>query len=159
PYAEPPSSAGSMPRSSRTSMSSAARGVSATCSARCSAAAGAQFRRHLESDSAQVLIASAHHRRFLGAAVVFFRRGSGLARLYSLAGHLDGRGLGIGSALAAAVEVAARARHCHALRLEVRGDNDRAIALYERLGYRRIGLLPRYYEDGADGWRYEKVLK
>lgn len=119
----------------------------------------AQFRRHLESDSAQVLIASAHHRRFLGAAVVFFRRGSGLARLYSLAGHLDGRGLGIGSALAAAVEVAARARHCHALRLEVRGDNDRAIALYERLGYRRIGLLPRYYEDGADGWRYEKVLE
>jgi len=118
----------------------------------------AQFRRHLESDSAQVLIASAHHRRFLGAAVVFFRRGSRVARLYSLAGHLDGRGLGIGSALAAAVEVAARARHCHALRLEVRGDNDRAIALYERLGYRRIGLLPGYYEDGADGWRYEKRL-
>ncbi|OOG60483.1 GNAT family N-acetyltransferase [Rhodanobacter sp. B05] len=119
----------------------------------------AQFRRHLDSDSAQVLIASAHHRRFLGAAVVFFRRGSRVARLYSLAGHLDGRGLGIGSALAAAVEVAARRRHCYALRLEVRGDNDRAIALYERLGYRRIGRLPAYYEDGADGWRYQKALE
>ena len=31
----------------------------------------AQFRRHLDSESALVLVASANHRRFLGTAVVF----------------------------------------------------------------------------------------
>ncbi|OZB72914.1 MAG: hypothetical protein B7X33_00830, partial [Lysobacterales bacterium 13-68-4] len=36
----------------------------------------AQYRRHLDSGSASVLVASANHRRFLGTAVVFFRKGS-----------------------------------------------------------------------------------
>jgi len=40
----------------------------------------------------------------------------------------------------------------------VRTDNISAIKLYQRLGYRCIGSLPGYYQDGADGWRYEKVL-
>lgn len=118
----------------------------------------AQYRRHLDSDSALVLVASASHRRFLGTAVVFFRKHSGVARLYSLASHPDGRGQGIGTALVEAAEAAARRRRCRALRLEVRCDNHRAIALYERLGYRRIGSLSGYYEDGADGLRYEKEL-
>ena len=119
----------------------------------------AQYRRHLDSDSARVLVASAAPCRLLGAAVVFFRSGSRVARLYSLASHLEGRGRGIGTALVQAVEVMARRRHCRVLRLEVRCDNLHAIALYERLGYRRIGRLAQYYEDGADGWRYEKVLQ
>jgi ribosomal protein S18 acetylase RimI-like enzyme len=44
------------------------------------------------------------------------------------------------------------------LRLEVRADNVAAIRLYERHGYRRIGRLAAYYDDGADGWRYEQPL-
>ena len=43
----------------------------------------AQFRRHLDSDSALVLIAK-EDGRLLGVAVVFFRRGARVARLYSL---------------------------------------------------------------------------
>lgn len=119
----------------------------------------AQYRRHLDSDSARILVASAAHHRFLGAAVLFFRTGSRVARLYSLASHPEGHGRGTGSALVQAAEVMARRRHCRVLRLEVRCDNQRAIALYERLGYQRIGQLATYYEDGADGWRYEKVLE
>lgn len=118
----------------------------------------AQYRRHLDSDSAQVLVASANHRRFLGTAVVFFRKGSRVARLYSIASKPEARGKGVGSALIDAAEAAARARHCHALRLEVRTDNASAIRLYERLGYKRLERLPRYYEDGADAWRYERTL-
>ena len=119
----------------------------------------AQYRRHLDSDSARVLVARAAHHRFLGVAVVFFRSGSRVARLYSLASHPEGRGRGIGTALVQAAEVLASQRHCRVLRLEVRCDNQRAIALYERLGYRRISRLAEYYEDGANGWRYEKVLE
>lgn len=117
-----------------------------------------QYRRHLDSDTAQVLVASANHRRFLGTAVVFFRKGSQVARLYSIASKPEARGKGVGSALIAAVEAAARARQCRSLRLEVRTDNETAMRLYERLGYRQIGRYTRYYQDGADAWRYEKGL-
>ncbi|MCB9688477.1 MAG: ribosomal protein S18-alanine N-acetyltransferase [Alphaproteobacteria bacterium] len=34
--------------------------------------------------------------------------------------------------------------------LEVRADNHPALALYERTGWRRTGIRPRYYRDGAD---------
>lgn len=34
--------------------------------------------------------------------------------------------------------------------LEVRVDNDRAVALYERNGFRTIHVRPRYYPDGTD---------
>jgi ribosomal protein S18 acetylase RimI-like enzyme len=117
-----------------------------------------QYRRHLDSDSALVLVASANHRNFLGTSVLFFRKGSGVARLYSLASQPEARGKGVGTALIEASEAAGRRRRCRALRLEVRTDNAAAISLYERLGYRRIGGYARYYQDGADAWRYEKSL-
>jgi ribosomal protein S18 acetylase RimI-like enzyme len=90
---------------------------------------------------------------------VFFRKGSGIARLYSIAVDHAARGRGIGEALLRAVERGARARGCTRVRLEVRQDNPGAIALYEKLGYRRFGAYARFYEDGADAWRYEKPLR
>jgi ribosomal protein S18 acetylase RimI-like enzyme len=119
----------------------------------------AQFRRHLDSDTARVLVASANHRRFLGTAMVFFRKGSRAARLYSIASLPEARGKGVGTALIEAAETAARQRRCQALRLEVRTDNDSAIRLYERLGYHRIGPVKAgFYEDGSDAFQYEKTL-
>lgn len=117
----------------------------------------AQYRRHLDSDSALVLIASIHH-QLQGNAVLFFRRRSRVARLYSLATVPESRGRGVGGALLDAVIQAAIRRECTALRLEVRKDNAPAIRLYERQGFRRIGEYARYYEDGADAWRYEKTI-
>lgn len=117
-----------------------------------------QYRRHLDSDSALVLVASANHRNFLGTAVVFFRKGSRVARLYSIASKPEARGKGVGTALLDAVEAAARQRRCHAVRLEVRDDNASAVRLYERHGYHHIGHYPHYYQDGTHAWRYEKSL-
>lgn len=118
----------------------------------------AQYRRHLDSDSVKVLVARAGPHRFLGTAVVFFRKRSGVARLYSIAAHPGARGQGVGSALLDAVERLAHRRRCRALRLEVRTDNPGAIRLYERLGFHCIGQRLGYYEDGADAWRYEKPV-
>ncbi|WP_082546042.1 N-acetyltransferase [Rhodanobacter sp. Root627] len=118
----------------------------------------AQYRRHLASDSALVLVVDGAGPFLAGAAVVFFRKGSVVARLYSLATAAEARGKGVASALMAATTKAARDRGCRVLRLEVRADNVAAIGLYERQGYRRIDQLPGYYEDGAEGWRYERVL-
>lgn len=118
----------------------------------------AQYRRHLVSRSAHVIVAT-RGRRLVGAALVFFRRGARIARLYSLATAADARGCGIGRALLRTAEQAARRRGCHAMRLEVRVDNRAAIALYERAGYVPIGGRAGYYEDGSDAACYQKALR
>ena len=117
----------------------------------------AQWRRHIGSDSAVVFV-SGTSGRVDAAAVVFYRRNTSAARLYSLAVGTHARGTGLGGALLAASEADARARGCTSMRLEVRTDNPSAIALYERRGYTRIARLPGFYEDGANGWRYMKAL-
>jgi len=117
-----------------------------------------QYRRHLANPRAAVLVVDVPGEGLLGSALVFFRAGSTLARLYSIATAPAARGRGLGGKLLAAAEGAARARGCRALRLEVRVDNTAAMALYERAGYRQIGRYPAYYEDRGDAWRYEKPL-
>ena len=116
-----------------------------------------QYRKHLHSPTAAVL-AAVDDSGLLGKAVVFFRRNSGVARLYSIAVADAARGRGLGVVLLKAVEHAAREHDCAWLRLEVRQDNAAAIRLYERLGFRRLAARPGYYEDGADAWRYEKEI-
>ncbi len=117
-----------------------------------------QYRQHLHSATADVL-AAVDAGGLLGKAIVFYRSGSDIARLYSIAVAERARGRGVAKALLAAVAAAARHRHCARLRLEVRKDNDAAIALYERLGFHRFGEKPGFYEDGADAWRYQKVIR
>jgi ribosomal protein S18 acetylase RimI-like enzyme len=116
-----------------------------------------QYRKHIGSDSA-VVLAAVDRSGLLGKAVVFFRRNSRVARLYSIAVAHAARGRGLGEALLSAAERAALGHGCKRLRLEVRQDNASAIRLYERLGYQRFGAYPGFYEDGADAWRYEKIL-
>ncbi|PSC07086.1 hypothetical protein SLNSH_01555 [Alsobacter soli] len=94
----------------------------------------------------------------LGYALVAFRRGAALARLYSIAILPEAGGAGLGRKLLGAVEAEAEARGCIFLRLEVRADNTAAIKLYERSGYRRFGVYDDYYEDHQDALRYEKRL-
>lgn len=116
-----------------------------------------QLRRHLESLSAEIFVAT-RERQVVGAAVLFFRRSNHVARLYSIAVASSERGSGLGASLLAAAEQAARRRGSRALRLEVRSDNIAAQRLYERHGYHRFGLHRGYYEDGHDAQRYEKTL-
>jgi len=93
-----------------------------------------------------------------GYAVVFFRRASGAARLYSFAVAPEHRGQGLAAALLAAAERAAREHGCSTMRLEVRQDNPRAQALYHKAGYSTFGSYAAYYDDGADAVRMEKRL-
>jgi ribosomal protein S18 acetylase RimI-like enzyme len=93
-----------------------------------------------------------------GYILVLFRRGTSLARMYSLAVMPQMRGQGLALQLCQASEAAARSRHCIFMRLEVRVDNADAIALYESLGYHRLNRINHYYEDGQDAWQYEKRI-
>ena len=117
-----------------------------------------QYRHHLGNPAALVL-AAVDGTGLLGKAVVFFRKGSDIARLYSIAVDDAARGRGIASVLLHAIERGVRKRGCARLRLEVRQDNPGAIRLYEKLGYRRFAAIAGFYEDGADAWRYEKRLQ
>jgi ribosomal-protein-alanine N-acetyltransferase len=94
----------------------------------------------------------------VGSATLERRRGSRSARLSSIAVSPARSGLGLGSLVLDAAETDARAHGCARLRLEVRADNGAGIRLYERRGYLRFAVIPDYYEDGMEAWRYEKPL-
>lgn len=116
------------------------------------------FRRLLSSRSTVVLVASSQD-AVIGYCVVLYRDGTLVARLYSIAIASGHGGAGLGRVLLEAAEADARRRGCRQLRLEVREDNARARALYERNGYRFIGIREGYYSDGATARRYGKLLQ
>jgi ribosomal protein S18 acetylase RimI-like enzyme len=116
------------------------------------------FRALIERETAEVFVAVIDD-RLAGYAIVLLRRGSGVARLYSIATAPGLAGQGVGRRLLDAAEDAAFRHDRMLLRLEVREDNGRAIRIYEKAGYRRFGREAGYYEDGATALRYEKTLR
>lgn len=116
------------------------------------------FRQLIERETAETLIAESDG-MVAGYAIILFRKGSGVARLYSIATGPGREGQGIGRLLLDKAEDVAFEHDRMMLRLEVREDNARAIRIYEQSGYRRIGRETDYYEDGAPALRYEKTLR
>jgi len=96
--------------------------------------------------------------QIVGYILLLFRRGSSLARIYSLAVDPAQRGRGIARALMQAGESAAVERRRLFIRLEVREENHAAIALYLADGYLLFDEEEGYYEDGAKALRLEKAL-
>ncbi|MFN3959680.1 MAG: GNAT family N-acetyltransferase [Parvularculaceae bacterium] len=119
--------------------------------------ARATLRRLLAASSADGLIAEVAGPA-AGYAIVLYRSGSTVARLYSIAVDPAARGQGVASALLAAAERAARARGCCVLRLEVRASNHSALSLYRRAGFTLLERKPGYYLDREDALRLEKRL-
>jgi ribosomal-protein-alanine N-acetyltransferase len=61
------------------------------------------------------------------------------------------QGRGIGAMLLTALLDEAAVRGCAEVFLDVRADNDRARRLYERFGFRAVGIRKRYYQpSGVD---------
>jgi ribosomal protein S18 acetylase RimI-like enzyme len=121
------------------------------------------LRRFMAAPTARLRVAAApgNAGRDAGGAVggyhlVLFHGGSTRARLYSIAVARARRGDGVGGRLLADAERQARAGGAAALRLEVRADNARAIAFYQRRRYRPIGQVSGYYDDGCTALRFEK---
>ncbi len=95
----------------------------------------------------------------LAAAVMLYRKGAGVGRLYSITVAPAARGKGLARALMAACEADAADRGARAVRLEVRASNSSALRLYEAGGYRVIATLESYYPDGEAALRMEKSLE
>jgi ribosomal-protein-alanine acetyltransferase len=94
----------------------------------------------------------------VGYALVLYRTGTSLARMYSIAVMPDQQGKGIARRLMEAAEAAGLERFCAFMRLEVNVNNAPAIHLYEKLGYRVIDKIDNYYDDGSDALRMEKRI-
>jgi ribosomal protein S18 acetylase RimI-like enzyme len=93
-----------------------------------------------------------------GYILVILRRGTRLARMYSLAIDPEYRGRGLAGRLIVQAEGEACAAGSLYMRLEVEKNNSGAISLYRKLGYRQFGLYQDYYEDHSDALRMEKCI-
>jgi ribosomal protein S18 acetylase RimI-like enzyme len=115
------------------------------------------FRRFLATAGATLIVAEAAG-KLAGYALVLYPPRSLLARLYSIAVAPHSGRRGVGPLLLAAAERAARRRGRREMRLEVHEHNGRAIARYEKSGYRLFGRHRRYYGGRGDALRFEKRL-
>jgi len=94
----------------------------------------------------------------LGCLVLLFRRDSRHARIYSLAVSPKARRCGIARRLLVYAESESRRRGLTGIVLEVRENNEAALALYQAAGFRQVGRRLNYYEDGAPAARLGKIL-
>lgn len=115
------------------------------------------FRHFVGAQTAAVIVAR-HGAALAGYALVLFRAGSAIARLYSIAVAAESAGRGVGPALLAAADATARRRGARVMRLEVHEHNAAAISRYRKSGYSFFGRRDCYYGDGATALRYDKRL-
>lgn len=71
----------------------------------------------------------------------------------------DFRRRGVAGALIASFLAYAQENHLAFLTLEVRRSNSGAIRLYEKYGFREIGVRPRYYENKEDALLMTRFLR
>ncbi|GIL01119.1 MAG: hypothetical protein BroJett030_10180 [Alphaproteobacteria bacterium] len=116
------------------------------------------FAKAIIADHHILLVAADEADRAVGYALIHLRRAGGRLRLYSIAVDPAHRGSGIGRDLLAACEAEAARRGLECIRLEVRRDEPRLQAFYQRQGYAARKVLAGYYEDGGSAVQMEKVL-
>lgn len=113
------------------------------------------FRELAAKPSTQFLVAR-RRERTIGYALAVVR--GRWAELISIAVHPRHRRRGVGQALLERLLGRLRRARVASCRLAVRTTNSAAIALYEKNGFARIGLLRNYYADGADAFLMRKSL-
>lgn len=115
------------------------------------------FRRWLAHEDAVFLVA-ATETGLAAYILVSLRRGTRLARLYSLAVDPEMRGQGLAALLIARAEQQARGKGALYMRLEVASGNSVAIRTYKQAGYKPFGIYRDYYEDHGDAVRMQKSI-
>jgi ribosomal-protein-alanine N-acetyltransferase len=107
----------------------------------------AQWQAELEPRGAArslVLLASAGARPIAHACAPMLADRCELRRIGVVS---ESRGRGVGRDLIGRVIDHAQQAGCTRIELEVAADNSAAIALYRRMGFRTVGVRPRYYRD------------
>ena len=97
--------------------------------------------------------------RIVGASIMIWKKNSRSGRLYNIVVDPESHGSGIGSRLLGRCETETRKNGFDAVTLEVRIDNEKAIAFYLKHGYQRVRKVPRYYSDGMAALKMKKTLE
>ena len=115
------------------------------------------FKRFIAEKRSDLLLVE-RSEQVVGYFLLIYRRGTSLARLYSLAVDPACRNQGIAEFLMLQAEQTAAARRCVLLRLEVRYDNVAAIRLYQKLNYHEFAVKHDFYEDHSDAICMQKQV-
>ena len=92
-------------------------------------------------------------RRILDALNSFLSESKPVGHLVSIAVLEEYRGRGIGKTLLQeTIRVMRDIYKTVSIYLEVRVSNERAIRLYEKMGFKKVRLVPGYYRDGENAW-------
>ena len=119
-----------------------------------------QVRRLLRCPRATTLVVRQDGQVVAEAVLLRRRTRAGVCgRLYSLGVAPEQRGAGLGRLLVDQCLAILRAESARAVVLEVDAANQAAIALYERLGFRRVRCLRDYYGPGRHGWKMRADLQ
>lgn len=117
-----------------------------------------QFKYLLTRANSTVLIIE-FNKKVAGEAIILWRKGRKVARLYNIVIDPTLQGKGLGAKLLEGCEREALRKNYKVISLEVRTDNKNAIAFYNNHGYRITEKLPRYYSGKASGYRMIKDLR
>ncbi|NOZ64716.1 MAG: ribosomal protein S18-alanine N-acetyltransferase [Caldiserica bacterium] len=112
------------------------------------------FRYYLEVESEYFFVAESEG-EVIGYIVATLWRD--LITIVSLAVTPKRRQEGVATALLESVEEECRDK-AQRIELQVRVSNRPAIALYEKMGFEKADLIPRYYRDGEDAYLFYKRL-
>lgn len=115
------------------------------------------FKNLIDSKSARLYVATID-KVITAYILLLFKKGSSLARLYSLAVHPDYRKEGLAGKLMDFIEEAVQTKGAAYIRLEVSVHNAGAIRLYENKGYHKYSEKEDYYEDGSTALIYQKKV-
>lgn len=118
---------------------------------------GKQLRYLIKSPNSRVVVIKSNN-LIIACAIILFRKNSHIARLYSIAVNPQFQSSGISQSLILFIEHNARELKRSEIRLEVRKNNQRAIAFYRKNGYDFFGEYKNFYIDGEDAFRMRKQL-
>ena len=114
---------------------------------------------HWIKSSHRVFLVAKSQTQIVAYGLVIMRKGTRLARLYSIAVDQDMAGKGIGRQLLLALEDKTVVAGKLFLRLEVEKTNQHAINLYQSMGYKIFGDYQHYYENNGDAFRMQKAIR
>ncbi|MDM7861439.1 GNAT family N-acetyltransferase/peptidase C39 family protein [Alteromonas sp. ASW11-36] len=117
-----------------------------------------RFVHWLKAENCVFLVAQ-REQRIVGYGLVLLRKGTRLARLYSIAIEQHCAGQGIGKALLLALEHETLKTGRLYMRLEVASNNTAAQRLYLSIGYKPFGSYADYYDNHIDAIRMQKSIR
>lgn len=107
------------------------------------------FQEHLERD----FIVLAHNGPILvGCAILGVQLKKKKSELISLSVHPEYRGQGIARSLIKRVIVLAQKQHADRMTLMVRVNNPIAVAMYNKIGFKKLRTVKRYYAKNGSGY-------